>query len=89
MWLISLQTPRTVRRIAFIGFAVGMVLLAMTFVVGGEIKGARRWINLPLLSLQPSEFVKPSFAVVTAWLFSEQKLRRGFPGNLISWRCCC
>ena len=34
--------------------------------------------------MQPSEFVKPTFAVVAAWLFSEQKLRRGFPGNLIA-----
>jgi cell division protein FtsW len=84
MWLISLQTPRTVRRIAFIGFGIGLVLLALTFVVGAEIKGARRWINFPLVALQPSEFVKPCFAIVAAWLFSEQKLRRGFPGNLIA-----
>jgi len=84
MWLVSLQTPRAVRRIALIVFAVGLALLALTLVVGAEIKGARRWINLPLLSLQPSEFVKPCFAVITAWLFSEQKLRRRFPGNLIA-----
>ena len=84
IWLISLQTPRTVRRIAFIGFGIAIVLLALTFVVGAEIKGARRWINLPLVALQPSEFVKPTFAVVAAWLFSEQKLRPGFPGDLIS-----
>jgi cell division protein FtsW len=84
MWLVSLQTPATVRRIAFVVFAVAMVLLVLTPVVGAEIKGARRWINLPLLSLQPSEFVKPCFAVVTAWLLSEQKLRRRFPGNLIA-----
>jgi cell division protein FtsW len=83
MWLVSLQTPRTVRRIAVVVFAAGLVLLALTLVVGAEIKGARRWINLPLLSLQPSEFVKPTFAVVAAWLFSEQKLRPRFPGNLI------
>jgi cell division protein FtsW len=55
----------------------------LTFVIGVEIKGARRWINFPGLSLQPSEFVKPTFAVVAAWLFSEQKLRPRFPGNLI------
>ena len=84
MWVVSLQTPRTVRRIAVAVFAVGIVLLALTLVVGAEIKGARRWINLPLLSLQPSEFVKPCFAVITAWLLSEQKLRRGFPGHLIA-----
>jgi cell division protein FtsW len=84
IWLVSLQTPRMIRRIAFIGLGIGLALLALTFVVGAEIKGARRWINFPLLSLQPSEFVKPCFIVVAAWLFSEQKLRRGFPGNLIS-----
>jgi cell division protein FtsW len=55
----------------------------LTFVIGAEIKGARRWINFPGLSLQPSEFVKPTFAVVAAWLFAEQKLRPRFPGNLI------
>ncbi|HTV46753.1 MAG TPA: putative peptidoglycan glycosyltransferase FtsW [Stellaceae bacterium] len=84
MWLISLQTPRTVRRIAVIGFAISMVLLALTFVVGTDIKGARRWIDFPLVALQPSEFVKPCFAIVAAWLFCEQKERRGFPGNLIA-----
>jgi cell division protein FtsW len=83
MFLVSLQPPRTIRRIAVIGFVVSLTLLAATFIVGIEIKGARRWINLPGLSLQPSEFVKPTFAVVAAWLFSEQKLRRRFPGNLI------
>jgi cell division protein FtsW len=83
MFAVSLQSPRTIRRIAVIGFAIALALLALTFVAGVEIKGARRWINLPGLSLQPSEFVKPTFAVVAAWLFSEQKLHPGFPGNLI------
>ncbi len=83
MFAVSLQPPRTIRRIAVIGFAISLALLAATFIVGIEIKGARRWINLPGLSLQPSEFAKPTFAVVAAWLFSEQKLRPRFPGNLI------
>jgi cell division protein FtsW len=83
MFAVSLQPPRTIRRIAVIGFAISLVLLALTFAIGVEIKGARRWINFPGLSLQPSEFVKPTFAVVAAWLFSEQKLRPRFPGNLI------
>jgi cell division protein FtsW len=84
MFAVSLQPPRTIRRIAVIGFTIAVVLLSLTFLIGTEIKGARRWINLPGLSVQPSEFVKPTFAVVGAWLFSEQKLRSGFPGNLIS-----
>jgi cell division protein FtsW len=78
------MTPRSVRRIAFIGFVIAIALLALTFVIGVEIKGARRWIYLPGLSLQPSEFVKPTFTIVTAWLFAEQKQRSRFPGNAIS-----
>jgi cell division protein FtsW len=81
---VSLLPPRMVRRVALIGFVIALIGVAMTFVIGAEIKGARRWINLPGLSLQPSEFVKPTFTIVAAWLFAEQKQRPGFQGNLIS-----
>jgi cell division protein FtsW len=84
MFWVSLQSPRTIRRIAFVGFGIMLALLALTFVIGVEVKGARRWINLPGLSLQPSEFIKPTFAIVAAWLFAEQKQRPGFHGNAIS-----
>jgi len=84
MFVTSLQSPKTIRRMAVIGFPIAVALVALTFVIGIEIKGARRWINLPGLSLQPSEFVKPTFAVVTGWLLAEGKLREGFPGPLIA-----
>jgi cell division protein FtsW len=84
MFGVSLLPPRLIRRIAFIGFAIATALLALTFVIGMEIKGARRWINLPGFSLQPSEFIKPTFTIVAAWLFAEQKQRSRFPGNAIS-----
>ena len=84
MFAVSLLPPRTIRRVAFVGFAIAFAMVALTFVIGAEIKGARRWINLPGLSIQPSEFVKPTFAIVAAWLFAEQKEHPGFPGNLIS-----
>ena len=84
MFVTSLQSPKTIRRMAVIGFLIAVALVALTFVIGIEIKGARRWINLPGLSLQPSEFVKPTFAVVTGWLLAEGKLREGFPGPLIA-----
>src|ERR671932_368882 len=82
--LVVLQSPRVIRRIALIGFVLSVAALAATFVVGVEIKGARRWINLPGLSLQPSEFVKPTFAVVVAWLLSEQRQNARFPGTWIA-----
>lgn len=81
---ISLMSPQQVRRFATIGFLVSLAMLALTLLVGTEIKGSRRWIGLGLMSIQPSEFVKPFFAVVTAWLFTRKKMERRFPGNILA-----
>jgi len=81
---VSMLEPRQVRLLAMAGFLASLALLALTFVIGTEIKGARRWIHLPGLSLQPSEFVKPTFAVVAAWLFAMQRKHERFPGDLLS-----
>jgi cell division protein FtsW len=81
---VSLLPPRWIRRIGVYGFVLAMVALFLTFFIGVEIKGSRRWIDLPGFALQPSEFIKPTFAIVAAWLFAEQKERPNFPGNAIS-----
>jgi cell division protein FtsW len=72
MFAVSLMTPRGIRRLAVMVFAVSILLMIATLFFGPEIKGARRWINIAGLSLQPSEFIKPSLAVVTAWAFARQ-----------------
>lgn len=84
MFAASLLSPRQVRRVALVGFAIAFVLVVLTFFVGVEIKGARRWISLPGGELQPSEFVKPTFAIVAAWLFARSKEEPRFPGNAIA-----
>ncbi len=81
MLAISLLSAGNVRRLALAVFLGSALLVALTFVVGIEIKGARRWIGLPGFSVQPSEFLKPAFAVVAAWLFALQRRREGFPGD--------
>jgi len=88
MFAVSLQTPRTVRRIAFAGFVVTLALMVAVLFVGVEIKGARRWIELPGFSLQPSEFVKPCFAVLCAWLFAKSREQPNFPGEAIAAVLC-
>jgi cell division protein FtsW len=70
MFAVSLLSPRGIRRVAQIGFALALLGVVATFFIGPEIKGARRWIDIGPLSIQPSEFIKPTFAVVGAWLFS-------------------
>ena len=81
---VSMMTPRGVRRLAAIGFVVALVLTMLTLFVGNEIKGATRWISIGGFSLQPSEFLKPCFAVVAAWMFAAQNGDQQVPGNLIS-----
>ena len=81
---VSLASPLTVRRIAVIGFAITLVLMILTLLVGNEVKGATRWLSIAGFVIQPSEFVKPFFAVVAAWMFSEQQRGEGFPGYVIS-----
>ena len=81
---ISLMTPLGIRRLAVIGLILALALTAITLVDGTEIKGARRWLDLLGLSIQPSEFVKPCFAVVAAWMFAEQHGKRRLPGNAIA-----
>ena len=79
MFACSLLTPRQIVRVSVVGLALFIGLTAMTF-FGAEIKGARRWVSLPGFQLQPSEFLKPLFAVVAAWLFAAQKVNGRFPG---------
>jgi cell division protein FtsW len=55
-----------------------------TLFAGYEVNGARRWINVAGLSLQPSEFMKPAFVVVVAWLFAENARRTDIPGNVFA-----
>ena len=81
----SLLTPRWVLRFAMLGALGALALTALTLVAGTEIKGARRWLSLPGMSLQPSEFLKPCLAVVCAWLMAEGKRSRRFPGLILAF----
>jgi len=76
----SLLSPLQIRRMAMIGFAACLLGLVATLLVGVEINGARRWLAFGGLSLQVTEFAKPTFAVVTAWLFAERVRDSRFPG---------
>jgi len=82
---VSLLSPRDIKRLAIAGCLAALALTAATMVVGMEIKGARRWISLPGMSVQPSEFLKPCFAIVAAWLLSEGKKSPRFPGMILAF----
>jgi cell division protein FtsW len=72
---------RQIRRLALVVFAVSLVLVAATLWYGAEVKGARRWITLLGISVQPSEFLKPAFVILISWLFGESVRRPEMPAN--------
>jgi cell division protein FtsW len=80
----SMLTPRQVRRAALALLVAGIALMIMVLFVGTEANGARRWLNVAGVSIQPSEFVKPAFVVILAWLFTEGTRRPEIPGRLIA-----
>ncbi len=81
---VSMQSLRTVRRLAIFGFLCAFAGVALTYVVGDATKGAARWIKFAGFSLQPSEFIKPVFIVVTAWLLDARKRTEDFPGMALA-----
>ena len=84
MLTTSFLAPRHIRRLAVIVFVVSLALVAATLQFGAEVKGARRWIVLLGINIQPSEFLKPAFVILIAWLFGESARRPEMPANTLA-----
>ncbi|MFG1420660.1 putative lipid II flippase FtsW [Roseixanthobacter liquoris] len=84
MLFTSFLSPRAIRRVCMGLFLICLVLLFATLVIGPEVKGARRWLNIGPITVQPSEFLKPAFVVLAAWLFSESSKRPEMPAQLLA-----
>ncbi len=86
MMLTSMMSPQLVRRLAVLGFLAAFTALALLPVFGTDFgKGAVRWYSLGFASLQPSEFLKPVFIVVAAWMMSASQEINGPPGMRLSF----
>ena len=84
MVTLSFLTPRQVRRVALILFLLALMGIILTLFAGVEVKGSRRWLSLAGLTVQPAEFIKPAFVVLTAFLFAEGGKRPDLPGRLLA-----
>ena len=81
----TFMSGRQTRRAALAVFLAGLVLMVLALLIGPQIKGAHRWINIGSFSIQPSEFVKPAFVVLAAWLLAEGRKRPDMPGIWMAW----
>jgi cell division protein FtsW len=93
MVVTSMMTPKLVRRLSVIGFLVAFVSIALLPQFGTDFgKGAVRWYSLGFASIQPSEFLKPGFVVVSAWMLAASQEINGPPGrfwSLVLMMVCC
>jgi cell division protein FtsW len=80
----SFLSARQIRRLALIVFIVSFAMVIATLFVGAEVKGARRWIVLLGVNIQPSEFLKPAFVILVAWLFAESARKSDVPATTFS-----
>ena len=84
MITVSMLEPRPIRVLSLVGLAGIIGLMIFATVAGSEIKGATRWLTLFGFNLQPSEFAKPLFAIVSAWLLTLWREGEDFPGWIYS-----
>jgi len=85
MFTFTMMSPNLVRRLGVIGFAFAFLAMVFLPLFGTDFgKGAVRWYSLGFGSFQPSEFLKPGFIIVTAWLISSSSDINGPPGKTYS-----
>ena len=83
---VSMLPPESIRRLGVVGFAISFVAIAFLPFLGTDFgKGAVRWYSLGFASFQPSEFLKPGFIVLTAWLMAASQEINAPPGKAISF----
>ncbi len=83
----SVLSHRLIRIFGLLGLCASIIMILVAIFFGPEVKGATRWIPLGPFKLQPSEFAKPCFAIVSAWLLSLWREEKNFPGWMISMGC--
>jgi cell division protein FtsW len=86
MVLVSMLSPKMVRRLGVFGFVCCLIAICALPFIGTDFgKGATRWISLGFASVQPSEFLKPGFIVFSAWLMAASFEVGGPPGKRMSF----
>ena len=83
--MMSMMSTVAIRRLGILMFLGAFTATLLLPWLGTDFgKGAVRWYSLGFISLQPSEFLKPGFALIAAWLMAGSAERFGPPGRTIT-----
>jgi len=85
MLFVSMYPREHARRLAIVGFVIMFALLMLVPFLGKEVNGSQRWIGWSIATIQPSEFLKPFFAVTLAWILSWRMKSKRLPVELITF----
>jgi len=88
MVFLSALDQKTVRRFCFLVFILSFFCLTLIPFIGTEIKGAKRWIDMIFFSFQPSEVMKFTFMIFSAWLLYQHEEKADFIGKEFSYLLC-
>jgi len=87
MWTVAQIPPQTLMRLAVPAYALGLALLVAVALFGDVVNGARRWLNLGVTRIQPSEIMKIAMPLMLAWYFHKHeatlRLREYFVASLL------
>ena len=87
MWTVAQFQPQTLMRFALPAYALGLALLVTVALFGDVVNGARRWLDLGVTRIQPSEIMKIAMPLMLAWYFHKHeatlRLREYFVASLL------
>ncbi len=69
---ISLLNLRAIKQVAALVFGLALIGCVFVLFTAEDVLGSRRWIDLGFTTLQPSEFLKPGFAVLAAAILADK-----------------
>lgn len=79
MWVVAQTPPRRLMQLAIPAYFVGLLLLLGVALAGDVSKGARRWLNLGFMRIQPSEMMKIAVPLMIAWYYHRV-------ASVLNWR---
>ena len=78
MWIVANLPPQTLARTAVPLYVLAIVLLVAVAMFGVVVNGSRRWLNLGITRIQPSELAKIAVPLMLAWYFQKFEGRIGW-----------
>lgn len=84
MWLISQVAPQKLMRFAIPLYVAGLILLILVVLFGIKVNGARRWLNIGVGRIQPSEIMKIAMPLMLAWYYHRHESAIRFKHHVVA-----